>query len=119
MIVLKKNEINNFYLTLSENETAASGFYYFIFTNRATKKVIENFYENISDKENYQKFQIDGTNYENENSGFYTYEVFASNDEGEKLGEILEAGYLMLEEESVFSPMNYTEQNNLFKTYNG
>ena len=119
MIVLTKNETNTFYLTLSENEAASSGFYYFILTNRATKKVIEDFYENTSNKENYQKFEVEGSNFNDENSGFYTYEVYASNDEGEKLGEVLEAGYLMLQEENVFSPTNYTEQNNLFKTYNG
>ena len=119
MIVITKNETNEFYLTLSENEAAASGFYYFIFTNRATKKVIEQFYENTSNKTNYQKFEIDGEDYNDEDSGFYTYEVYASNDEGEKLGEVLEAGYLNLQEQNVFSPTNYSEQNNLFKTYNG
>jgi hypothetical protein len=119
MIVITKNETAEICLTLSENQAASSGFYYFIFTNRATKNKVENYYENISTKENYQKFEIDGADYEDEDAGFYTYEVFESNDEGEKLGEVLELGYMLLNNEVVYSPENYTEQNNSFKTYNG
>ena len=119
MIVIKKNIIQNIYLTLSENEVAASEWYYFKFTNRATNEIIEKWCENISMENNYQMFEVDGTDLQSNNSGFYTYEIFASNVNEDIIGSLLETGYMELENGSTFEPVKYTEQNNLFKTYNG
>jgi len=119
MIVIKKNITQNIYLTLSENQETASEIYYFNFVNRATNEVIQKWYDNISTENNYQMFSVDGTDFESNNSGFYTYQIWASNEEEEILGSVLEHGYMELENGSTFEPVKYTDQNNLFKTYNG
>jgi len=119
MIVIKKNITQNIYLTLSENQETPSEWYYFNFVNRATNEVIEKYYENISIEDNYQKFEIDGAEFESNNSGFFTYQIWASNEEEEILGDLLEHGYMELENTTAFEPVKYSDQNNLFKTYNG
>ena len=119
MIVIKKNITQNIYLTLSENQETPSEWYYFNFVNRATNEVIQKWYENISIENNYQMFSVDGTDFESNNSGFYTYQIWESNEEEEILGSVLEHGYMELENGSAFEPVKYTDQNNLFKTYNG
>lgn len=119
MITINKNQISNiFFCTLSELQEAPSAEYRFIFTNRATKEVITVDAEDLSAKTNYQKFDIDGAEFDGTNAGLWSYSVIAL-DSGNPVGNILESGFMNLIKDTIFNPTGYSEQNNQFKAYNG
>lgn len=118
MLIIDKTITNELYLTLSELQAAPSDFYQFTITNRATKETASFTWENTSDVTYWQYFEVDGSELDDYNTGLYSYEVKAVED-GDPVGDVLEYGYLELRNGSAFSPTGYTEQNNLFKVYNG
>jgi hypothetical protein len=119
MIKLQRNNTETIYLTLSEYQTAPTDYYFFKFTNRLTNDEVLLTLENISENVYYQKFEIDVSEFDNKDSGFYTYEVWESNVNEEQIGDRLESGFMILYESSIFTPEGYSEQSNSFKTYNG
>mgnify|MGYP006266408859 CR=1 FL=1 len=124
MIIINRNIdnpiTNDVYLTLSEHQTSVSVYYHFTFIHRVTRDEVTLIAENISDKDNYQKFEIDSSEFDDVNLGFYTYEVRAANAQGtQAVGDILESGFMVLKSDEVFEPLKYSEQSNNFKTYNG
>jgi len=111
---------NTIYLTLSDKQTAPSDWYWFQFTNRLTNDVIVSYFENISTTSSYQKFEFDSDIFTTLDSGYWTYEVKESNaNHNAPVGNLLEIGYLYLQDDEVFEPIKYSEQSNNFKTYNG
>ena len=118
MLIIDKTITNTLYLTLSELQTAPTAEYQFVFTNRATKDVLTKVLENISDKDNYQKFEIDGSEFDDYNTGLWSYEVKAYVNNA-PVGDILENGFADVRNGSTFNPVGYNEQNNQFRTYNG
>lgn len=121
MIILTKgNTSNQVYCTPAENSFDVFSIYYFKFTNRITQSVVEQWYTNISSFERYQQFEIDATDFENEDTGFWTYEIKgAQTIDVVPTGDVLESGYMYLNPEDTFEPIKYDEQNNSFITYNG
>jgi hypothetical protein len=118
MLIIDKTITNTLYLTLSELEAAPSVYYQFTITNRATKETASFIWENTSDVSYWQYFEVDGSDLEDYNTGLYSYEVKAVED-GDPVGDVLEYGYLDLRNGATFNPAGYSEQNNLFKVYNG
>ena len=119
MIILTRGNTEVVYLTLSEYQVTPSAYYLINFTNRLTQDEVELVVENISDNDNIQKVEIDVNEFEGKDSGFYTYQVWASNVGGDKIGSMLENGYMDLRNSSTFNPTGYSEQSNNFKAYNG
>jgi hypothetical protein len=119
MIKLRRTYTETIYLTLSEYQNAPSTYYFFKFTNRLTGQEVLLTLEDISTNEYYQKFEIDVSEFDNKDSGFYTYEVWQSNVNEEIIGDRLESGYAVLYNSTTFTPDGYSEQLNTFKTYNG
>lgn len=108
------------YLTLSEHQQSVSNYYHFTFIHRVTQDEVMVFLENISDKDNYQKFEISSSEFDAVNLGFYKYEARAANSQGNQIvGDILESGFMVLKSSTAFEPIKYSEQSNNFKTYNG
>ena len=110
--------VNTIYLTLSDKQQQPSTDYWFRFTNRLTNDIITEVIENISDKTNYQKFEISSDLFGTYDSGYWTYEIKAA-ENNLPIGDLLEIGYLYLQEDVEFDPVKYSEQSNNFKTYNG
>lgn len=111
---------NTIYLTLSEHQESPSVYYHFTFIHRVTQDEVLFFSENISTKDNYQKFEIVSSEFDDVNLGFYKYEVRGANSQGTQIvGDILESGFMVLKSATEFEPIKYSEQSNNFKTYNG
>ena len=124
MIVLTRNIAapitNTFVLTLSEHQAAPTTWYHFTFIHRVTQDEVDVYLENISTKTNFQKFQIDSDEFDQVDTGYYTYEARAANSTGTAIvGGILQTGYMVLNDSATFAPTKYDEQSNQFKTYNG
>lgn len=127
MIVLTKylNQPNFIYATPYELANEIDFPYYiFIFRNRLTGEVIQMGLENISATFRFQVFQLDvypfnnSANFETNNNGFYTYEIYGSIDGVEIETEILETGFMLLKNDDKYEPTKYNEQDNTFITYN-
>ena len=110
---------NTLFLTLSEMQTQPSIYYYFLFTNRATKAQKVLYLENTSTKDNYQKFEVDGSEFDDYDTGLWNYEAKASNANHDIIGDVLESGYMNLRSGTTFEPSGYNEQVNTYHTYNG
>jgi len=124
MIVITRNIANPItnviFLTLYEMQTSKTAWYHFKFTNRITNDVVQFFKQDISTKLNYQKFEIGSDLFDDVDTGYFTYEVKGANSTGTAaVGGVIEVGYMNLLNDTTFEPVNYTEQSNQFKTYNG
>ena len=111
---------NTIYLTLSDKQVEPSDWYWFRFTNRLTNDIIVSYFENVSTSGNYQKFEISSNVFGTYDLGYWTYEVKDTNqNHTAPVGDLLEIGYLYLQNDDTFEPVKYSEQSNNFKTYNG
>lgn len=121
MIILTKDNASiNIYCTPAENTSDVFSIYYFKFTNRITQSVVEEWYTDISTFVRYQKFQIDANIFDNEDTGFWTYEIRgAQTVDVVPTGPVLESGYMYLNPADTYEPTTYNEQSNEFLTYNG
>lgn len=117
MIILTKGQISYIYCTPAENSSVGYPDYYFKFTNRITQSIIEEVYNNVSLFDRYQQFVIDTSIFDNEDTGFWTYEIKAW--DSEPIGDVLESGYMYLNPEETYEPTTYNDQSNEFLTYNG
>ena len=122
MIILTKGNIEQVYCTPLENADSVFSLFYFKFTNRITQSVVGIATSNISTFDRYQQFEIDTEDFENEDTGFWTYEIRQWDDNAEEpspIGPILESGYMYLNPANTYEPTKYDEQDNSFITYNG
>jgi hypothetical protein len=123
MIILTKDEVSKIiYCTPAENTDEIFSYYFFKFTNRITQSIIEVVYENLSTTSRYQMFDINTTTFDEEDTGFWTYEIRQWDDNAEEpspIGPILESGYMYLNPANTYEPTKYDEQDNSFITYNG
>jgi hypothetical protein len=121
MIILTKgNSQKEIYCTPAENTDVVFSIYYFKFTNRITQSVVEEWYNDISSFKRYQKFDIDSVIFDNEDTGFWTYEIRgAQTVYVVPTGPVLESGYMYLNPEDTYQPETYNDQSNEFLTYNG
>jgi hypothetical protein len=127
MIVLTTNAANEIYCTPYENADGVIwDFFILRFTNRTTQSVVEILeVEDVSTTLRYQKFLIDvapfnsSTLFEDEINGFWSYEIYGSIGGITPNTPALETGYMLLKNSTNFEPMEYNEQSNTFKAYNG
>jgi hypothetical protein len=120
MIILTKGQTTDIYLTPQENTNVVYSIYYIKFTNRITQSVIADWFYNLSSFSRYQKFGIDGGGFINNDTGFWTYEIYgAIDDETIPTTPVLESGYMYLNPADTYEPEIYNEQSNEFLTYNG
>ena len=121
MIILTKGETSKIiYCTPAENTDVIYSYYSFKFTNRITLSVVEDAFPNLSTTSRYQMFDINATPFDNEDTGFWTYEIRGF-DLGTAFptGPVLESGYMYLNPADTYEPTTYDEQSNTFLTYNG
>lgn len=102
------------YCTPAENTNDVFSIYSFKFTNRITQSVVESDYNDLSILKRYQQFEIDADIFDNEDTGFWTYEI-----RGQNSSVLLESGYMYLNPADTYEPTTYNEQSNEFLTYNG
>ena len=120
MIILTKGNVEQVYCTPLENADSVFSTFYFKFTNRITQSVVEYTSDNTSLFDRYQQFDINTNAFENENTGFWTYEIKQwDENNAEPVGPVLESGFMYLNPTDTFEPTKYDEQNNSFITYNG
>lgn len=113
------NNNNEILVTPDENSDAAISFYYFKFVNRITLDEVDMWLQNESTTERYQKFIIDVDNYFIDfDGGLWTYTIQAAEENVIPNTDILESGLMYLHT-NIIAPVNYNEQSNSFKTYNG
>ena len=120
MIVLNKNNAADVIrVTPYENSSAVFTYYYIKFVNRITQNVVELFALNTSTTLRYQKLSCNSlTKFVGEDSGFWDYEIHGSNAQSVIDEDILEIGFMYLED-TIIAPVKYDEQSNNFVTYNG
>lgn len=121
MIVITRGQQNDIYCTPYENGGGVVWSWYIIrFTNRSTNEFAEISFQDESTTLRYQKLVLyntdDFTTYSN---GFWEYEIYGSNEGFLPDTNILESGYMLLKNSSNFEPIEYNEQSNTFKAYNG
>ena len=131
MLNITKNLAENIYFTGSENVTIANPFYLFVFTHKTTLEEIIFFSNNISTTKRVNiitEARLPGESeipineaFLNSTLGFWGYEIYQKEIDTDftKTGIILESGFMVLHPESVTLPVEYTDQNNEFKVYNG
>lgn len=113
------NNANEILVTPDENSVAAISFYYFKFVNRITLDEVDMWLQNTSTTQRYQKFEIDVDEYFTDfDGGLWTYTIQAATNNVIPTSAILESGLMYLHT-NIISPVNYNEQSNTFKTYNG
>jgi hypothetical protein len=123
MIVLTKGEIQNVIFTGTENCQLVAPYFLFIFTNRITNEVVSFVATNESDTKRYDYFMlIVDDQFGDSETGFWTYDIYeqessaGTNPEGKHK---VETGLMYLHPVDTFTPIEYNEQDNTFKTYNG
>ena len=81
MINLYKSTNTEIFCTPLENTDSDYSIFYFKFTSRLTQNVVECWLVNLSLSARYQQFEILVNDYfENEDNGFWTYEIKGAND---------------------------------------
>ena len=118
MIILTKGEQSKYiYCTPAENSDIVYSYYYIKFTNRITQSVIEEVYEDLSTTSRYQMFDVNATAFDDEDTGFWTYEIKGY--DNAPVAPVLESGYMYLNPADTYEPTTYNDQSNEFLTYNG
>lgn len=122
MINLRKGNTENIYFTGTENATLDNPYFLFIFTNRITSDVVLFMATNTSTTERYDKCSmVVNTYFADYTEGFWDYDIRqkASSSDMTIAGTIVEQGFMFLRPTTDFSPTEYADQSNIFKTYNG
>ena len=115
MLHLTKGNTENIYFTGSEINLPLYPLYNFRFDNRLTNEVVLiNDQNNLSNTGRYQKVQIIVDDYFlDKTTGLWAYTIY-----DEDLNQV-EIGYMYLHESTNFEPTQYSQQSNIFVTYNG
>jgi hypothetical protein len=123
MIVLTKGESQVVYFTGTENCLLTNPYFLFIFTNRVTKEVVSLVFENLSNSTRYDMIDISVTDYfEESETGFWTYDIYEQTSPSDTTTtgkNKVETGLMYLHPADTYNPIEYDEQDNTFKTYNG
>ena len=123
MIVLTKGEEQNVIFTGTENCLLTAPYFLFVFTNRITTDVVAFVVSNLSTTKRYDYFTLEVNDYfEDSETGFWTYDIYeqATNSGTSITGKHkVETGLMYLHPADTFTPIEYNEQDNSFKTYNG
>lgn len=123
MIVLTKGETQNVYFTGTENCLLTNPYFLFIFTNRVTGEAISFITMNESTSARYDYFSlIVNDQFEDSETGFWTYDIYEQstpNGTSPTGKNKVETGLMYLHPVDTYNPIEYDEQDNTFKTYNG
>ena len=122
MIILQKgNASENIYFTAQENSAVSLEWYWIEFTNRITQDVVIKKGKDDSTTARYQKLVVNTELlFDGYDEGFWSYNIWQwDEEEDEKIGDILESGFMYLYPATEFAPTKYNEQSNSFVTYNG
>jgi len=116
----KASNVQSIYCTPREKLTSAPAFYYFKFTSRQTKQVVQFTAVDISTTQRFQKFVIDAAvKFANQKEGFWTYQIKAAtiNNNLDPGGVVLEEGLAYIR--TAATPFNgiYNDQSNQVKNY--
>ena len=127
MLLLTKGQTSEFiYVTLNEKRTLADGWYLFVFTNIATREVVNkifSFSEDQSDyPDRYNKFEINTSAMLDDSAlGQYTYVAYEQEDgvntDPTGLTEV-ERGLMKLKPSTEFAFAEYSEDTS-YKQYEG
>ncbi len=123
MINLRKGNTEIVYFTGREKATLSNPKFLITFTNRETLEIVIVPVVNTSTTERYDKVSIHVNTYFSESTtGFYEYsikEFTGSYPASPTYGVVVETGYMYLSPQTNFAPVEYSDQLNTFKTYNG
>lgn len=123
MIVLTKGESQIVYFTGTENCLLTNPYFLFIFTNRVTQEVVSLVFENLSNSSRYDMIDISVADYfEDSETGFWTYDIYEQTSPSDTTTagkNKVETGLMYLHPAETYEPIQYDEQDNTFKTYNG
>ena len=123
MIVLTKGEEQNMIFTGTENCLLTAPYFLFVFTNRVTTEQVKFVSFNQSNTARYDFIYLTVNDYfANSETGFWTYDIYEqeSNSDTSISGKNkVETGLMYLHPQDTFTPIEYDEQDNSFKTYNG
>jgi hypothetical protein len=123
MINLTKGLTEIIYFTGTEKATLTAPNFLFTFTNRETLEVVIVPITNTSTTARYDKASIVVDSFfSTSTTGFYTYSIMeytGSYPSSPTYGVVVETGYMYLNPATAFTPTEYAEQSNEFKTYNG
>ena len=123
MIVLTKGEEQNVFFTGTENCQLTAPYFLFVFTNRITTEEVKFVSDNQSTTARFDYIYLVVNEYFlNSETGFWTYDIYeqASPTGTSTTGKNkVETGLMYLHPADTYSPIEYNEQDNSFKTYNG
>jgi hypothetical protein len=122
MLHIYKGTNNNLIFTGLELATLTNPYYLFIFDSATEENVIF-VGTNISTDDRYQKVLVLNSVFINKESGTWRYRIreqaSSSNTDEALSGNIVEEGFMYLHDATTFQPVEYNQQDNEFKTYNG
>jgi hypothetical protein len=123
MIVLTKGEEQNVIFTGTENCLLVAPYFLFVFTNRVTTEVVKFVSTNQNNNARYDYIELVVDDYfANSETGFWTYDIYEQEDPSDTTitgKHRVETGLMYLHPADTFTPIEYNEQDNSFKTYNG
>ena len=122
MLHIYKGRNNNLIFTGLELATLSNPYYLFIFTS-ANENIVKFVGTNISTDNRYQDVLCLEATFETKESGTWRYRIreqLSPTNTNEALsGNIVEEGFMYLHDATTFAPVEYNQQDNEFKTYNG
>lgn len=120
MLHINKGSNNNLIFTGLELATLSNPYYLFIFTS-ANENIVKFVGTNISTDNRYQDVLCLQATFETKESGTWRYRIreqLSPTNTNEALsGNIVEEGFMYLHDATTFTPVEYNQQDNEFKTY--
>jgi hypothetical protein len=121
MITLTKGQTHQIIYTGTELSVLVNPYFLFVCTNNVTENVVKFVATNISTTERYDSSTIVVNNhFLNEDAGLWSYQIFeqANSNNTDQTGlNIVEEGYLQLNDVEDASDAVYDSQDNTFKTF--
>jgi hypothetical protein len=123
MITLTKGEELNVYFTGTENCLLVSPYFLFVFTNRVTKEEVKFVSTNQNNTARCDFIELTVNDFfADSETGFWTYNIYEQEDPADTTitgKHKVESGLMYLHPADTYEPIEYNEQDNSFKTYNG
>jgi hypothetical protein len=122
MLHITKDSATNLIFTGYELATLTNPYYLMIFTS-ATEEVVKFVGTNTSTTDRFQKVAVTARRFSESEAGTWRYRIreqaSSTNTDEALSGNIVELGFMYLDESTTFEPTEYSDQDNEFKTYDG
>ena len=122
MLHITKDSATNLIFTGKELATLTNPYYLIIFTS-ATEEVIKFVGTNTSTTDRFQKIAVTARRFSEAEAGTWRYRIreqaSSTNTDEALSGNIVEEGFMYLDNNTTFTPVEYNDQDNEFKTYDG